>query len=285
MALQTPSMQDLLEAGAHFGHKVSRGNPRMKNFIFGAKDGVHVIDLAQTEDKLKEATQAMYDLGKDGKTMLIVGTKKQAQDIVKDLAQEVGAFYANNKWPGGLLTNFEELRRNNQKLNDLKSQQDKGELSLYTKKEQLLISRRVEKYLAELGGVVNMDKLPNVLFVVDAVSDLIAVKEALRMGITIVGICDSNADPNWFDYPVPANDDGIKSIKLLCETMIKAYGEGKKEAGVQAEKLAQKEADAAAKLKVKEEAESAEATALADQTAALEEQVEKDIVKDSERIV
>src|SRR5260221_6454659 len=130
-----PTMQDLLEAGAHFGHKVSRGNPRMKNFIYGAKDGVHVIDLAQTEEKLKEATQAAFDLGKAGRTMLIVGTKKQAQDIVKELADEVGAFYANIKWPGGLLTNFDELRRNFKKLDDLKTEQEKGELSRYTKKE------------------------------------------------------------------------------------------------------------------------------------------------------
>lgn len=280
--IQTPSMQDLLEAGAHFGHKVSRGNPRMKNYIFGAKDGVHVIDLAQTEEKLKVATQAAYEMGKAGKVMLMVGTKKQAQEIVKELADEVGAYYANVKWPGGLLTNFDELRKNFKKLNDLKVEQDKGELSRYTKKEQLLIARKLNKYQMELGGVASMDKMPSVLFVVDAVSDLIAIKEAQRMGLTIIGICDTNADPNWFEYPVPGNDDGIKSIKLFCETMIKAYGEGKKEAGIQAEKLAEKQAQE----KVKAEAAALKETAAtAEATAAIEEQVEKDIVKESGKVV
>jgi small subunit ribosomal protein S2 len=279
--INTPSMQDLLEAGVHFGHKVSRGNPRMKDYLFGAREGVHIIDLEKSEAKLKEAIQASYELGKQNKTALVVGTKKQAQDIVKELALEVGAFYINIRWPGGLLTNFDEIRKSFKKLNDLKVQQEKGELSRYTKKEQLLISKKLDKYTFELGGVAQMEAIPNVMFVIDAVTDLIAIKEAQKVGMTIIGLCDSNADPSWFDYPVPANDDGIKSIKVIAEALIRAYGQGKKEAGVAAEKQAKKEADD----KAKAEAKVLETEAAPDEVAAIEEEIEQAEVKDAKSIV
>jgi small subunit ribosomal protein S2 len=283
MNTQVPSMQDLLSAGVHFGHQVRRGHPKMKNYIFGARDGVHIIDLAQSEEKLKEATQAAYNLGKDGKVMLVVGTKKQAKEIAKTLAEEVETPYLSEKWVGGFLTNFEEVRRNINKLNTLKTQKEKGELTKYTKKEQLLITRKLEKFDLELGGVAAMEVMPDAIFVLDPVSADVAVKEAIKMRTTLLGLCDTNADPNWFDYAIPANDDGIKSIKLIAETIIRAYGEGKKEAG----KVAAKKADD--DLKIKEEADKKAAEALAnpvdEETAALEEEIEKKILNESERKV
>jgi len=218
MNIKTPDMQELLEAGSHFGHKVSRGNPGMKRYIFGARDGVHIIDLAKTEELLKEAVAAAYEFGKMGKTLLLVGTKKQAQQIVKDLAREADSPFLADCWVGGLYTNFDEIRKNIKKLNDLKVAQSKGELSMYTKKEQLLIARKLEKFNLQLGGVADLEKVPDGIFIIDAVSDNTAVKEANKLGVKVFGICDTNADPAWFDFPVPANDDGIKSIKLISES-------------------------------------------------------------------
>jgi small subunit ribosomal protein S2 len=279
MKTQVPSMQDLLSAGVHFGHQVRRGHPKMKEYIYGARDGVHIIDLAQSEEKLKEATQAAYEFGKAGKVMLIVGTKKQAKEIIKELAKEVETPFLSEKWVGGFLTNFEEVRRNINKLNQLKSQKEKGELTKYTKKEQLLISRKLEKFESELGGVAEMAILPDVVFVVDPVANDVAVKESIRKSIKLIGISDTNADPNWFDYPIPANDDGIKAIKLIAETIIRAYGEGKAEAGKAAEKKA------ADDLKLAEEKEVELATPVAEEAAAIEEEIEKEILDESERKV
>jgi small subunit ribosomal protein S2 len=271
-----PSMQDLLGAGVHFGHKVSRGNPRMKNYLFGARDGVHIINLERSEEKLQEAANAAYEFGKEGKTLLIVGTKKQAQDKVKELAEKAGANYANIRWLGGLLTNFDEIKKNFKKLHEQRDLLGKGQLSHYTKKEQLLISKKLEKFDRELGGVSQMEAVPQLMIVIDAVTDLTAVKEAGKMGMTIMGLCDSNADPTWFNYPVPANDDGIKSINLIAETLVDAYCDGKKEAGVRAAaQKAKEEKDAADKA-------AAEASsAVEEEAAAIEEEVEKQIVKES----
>ncbi len=278
--INTPNMQELLTAGAHFGHKISRGHPRMKPYIFGARDGVHILDLAFTEEKLKEATEAAYRFGSLSKVMLIVGTKKQAHQIIEELAKEADTPYLTERWVGGMLTNFEEMRKNIKKLNTLKEEKDKGGLSHYTKKEKLLISRKIEKFEKEMGGIAQMVNLPDVLFVVDAVSDNIAVKEGLRMGIKIIGISDTNADPTQLDYPIPANDDGIKSIKLICETIIRAYVQGKKDLGVKNEEL---------KIKEEKEKESQEVAELkgqvAEEAAVLEEQIEKEIVAESDRKV
>lgn len=279
--LNTPSMQDLLTAGAHFGHKISRGHPRMKPYIFGARDGVHILDLAYTEEKLKEATEAAYKFGSMGKVMLIVGTKKQAHQIVEELAKEADTPYLTERWVGGMLTNFEEMKKNIKRLLTLKEEKEKGQLSHYTKRERLLISRKVEKFEREMGGIAKMALLPDLLFVVDAVSDNIAVKEALRMGIKIIGISDTNADPTQLDYAVPANDDGIKSIKLICETIIGAYAQGKKEAG----KAATEALEKAAKEKEQKEEELKLEGQVAEEAAALEEQIEKEIVADQARKV
>lgn len=277
-------MQDLLGAGVHFGHKVSRGHPKMMQFIFGAREGVHIIDLAHSESRLKEASDASFKLGKEGKTLLVVGTKKQAQDIVEGLAKEAQIPYLTQRWVGGILTNFDEIKKNIKKLNELKDQQKKGELSRYTKKEQLLISRKLEKFEKELGGIAGLEKIPDAVFIVDAVSELTAIKEAKKMGITLIGLSDTNADPNWFDYPIPANDDGIKSIKIICETVIKSYSEGRKESGTSGPLPEEAEkGNKEVKNTKAEEAEEVEQTP--EEVAALEELVEKQAVAESDRKV
>lgn len=272
---KVPSMEELLAAGVHFGHQVRRGNPKISEYIFGAREGIHIIDLAKTEEKLKEAADAAYELGKKGEVMLLLGTKKQARQIIEDLAKEVGAPYLTVKWIGGLLTNFDEIRKNIEKLNHLREEQEKGELSRYTKKEQLLIAKKLTKFNIEVGGIAGLEKIPDAIFIIDAPSEQTAIKEAIKKGVLAFGFCDTNANPGWFDYPIPANDDGIKSIKIISEAVIRAYGEGKQELRVirmKTEKQAEKEKEELAK-EVKEQAE------------AIEEEVEKKVLKESERKV
>lgn len=289
MAIKTPDMQELLGAGVHFGHKVSRGHPKMKRYIFGARDGVHILDLAHSEEQLKEAAEAAYQMGKAGQVLLMVGTKKQAQDVVAELAKEADTFYLNKTWYGGIFTNFDEIKKNWKKLSELKAEQEKGTLSRYTKREQMLIGKKLYKFTNEMGGAIGMTKMPDALFVVDAVGDNIAVREANKMGVKVIGLCDTNADPTWFDYPVAANDDGIKSIKIVCETIIRAYAEGKKEAGI---KVGVRE-EAAKSTKgtkgttgeagdVKEEELD---EVLAQEAAVIEEEIEKKVVDESSRKV
>src|SRR3989344_3592811 len=263
MAISTPSMQELLTAGVHFGHKISRGHPKMKQFIYGAREGVHIIDLAMADEKLKEAAEEAYKLGKAGKVLLIVGTKKQAQQKIESLAKEANSFYLNKRWVGGLLTNFEEIRKNIKKLNDLKIQQEKGELSRYTKKEQPLISRKLTKFISELGGIADIDKIPDAMFIVDAVSDKTAVVEAKKT---------SSAQ---------ATEDKEAGIKEESKE-----SEGTEEPKVKktGEKAGEKKSE-----KIEEKTENPEEpapavdAAVAHETAALEEEVEKVVLEESER--
>lgn len=262
----------------------------MKRYIFGARDGVHILDLAHSEEQLKEAAQAAYDLGKSGAVMLIVSTKKQAQQIVEDLAQEADTPFLSQAWHGGTFTNFDEIKRNWKKLSELKVEQEKGQLSRYTKREQMLISKKLAKFTREMGGALSLEKLPEALFVVDAVADNIAVREANKTGVKVIGLCDTNADPTWFDWPVAANDDGIKSIKIICETILRAYAQGKKDAGIKvgerkAEEKSTKsiKSTADAKGEVQEVEELDEE--LAQEAAAIEEEVEKKVVDESSRKV
>jgi small subunit ribosomal protein S2 len=291
MAIQTPDMQELLGAGVHFGHKVSRGHPRMKKYIFGARDGVHILDLAQSEAQLKEAAQAAYDLGKSGGVMLLVGTKKQAQEVIEGLAKEADTPYLSQTWHGGIFTNFDEIKKNWKKLSALKEEQEKGQLSRYTKREQMLIAKNLAKFTREMGGAVRLEKLPDAIFVVDAVSDNIAVREANKTGVKVFGLCDTNADPTWFDYPVASNDDGIKAIKIICETVIRAYAKGKKDAGINVGEVAAETAkteEKAGKKKASEKTEEVKEeldAPLAEEAAAIEEEVEKEVVEENSRKV
>lgn len=278
-------MQELLESGVHFGHKVSRGHPRMKPYIYGARDGVHIIDLAKSEEGLRSAINFCYELGKSGGVLLVVGTKKQAKELIDEQAKEAGCYFITSHWVGGLLTNFDEIKKNFNKLNTLKKERESGELKRYTKKEQLLISRKLEKYDKELGGVSNMEKLPDALFIVDAVIENTAVKEALRMAIKLVGFSDTNANPTFFDYPIPANDDGIKSLKIIIDAIISSYAQGKKESVLKSEELtkapvaktsAAKPVEPIGTLKVVDKE-------VAQETAVIEEEIEKVVVQESER--
>lgn len=276
-----PTLQELLEAGVHFGHQVRRGHPRMKPYIYGARDGVHIIDLTQSDKYLKEACEFVYNLGKEGKILLFVGTKKQARGIVEPLAKELGTPYLVERWMGGFLTNFEEIRKRIKLLKEYTEQKAKGELSKYTKKEQLLLERKMEKLEKNFRGVMDLAGMPEAIFVVDSVSDNIAVREANRLGIKIVAIADSNCNVSEIDYPIPGNDDAIKSIKILTEAIVSAYEEGKKEAGKTAAKLAKQEEKEAAKKAEEEEIPEE----LKEEVAEAEEMVEKKAVKDAERVV
>ncbi|MEK7617358.1 MAG: 30S ribosomal protein S2 [Patescibacteria group bacterium] len=297
-----PKIEELLEAGVHFGHQVRRGHPRMKPFIYGARDGVHIIDLTKSDKYLKEACEFVENLGKQGKVLLFVGTKKQARPIVEELAKKLEAPYMVERWIGGFLTNFDEIQKNVKKLKELKEAKEKGELKKYTKKEQLLIDRKISKLEKDFAGVMDLVVLPDAIFVTDAVSDNIAVREASRIKIPVVALADSNSDPTLVDYPIPGNDDAIKSIKILVEAIASAYGEGKKEAGRKADKEVkrlEKEATKSASAKASldsardksadkegiDEELKVDPDSIGVEVAAAEEMVEKKAVKDAERVV
>ncbi|MBI4038900.1 30S ribosomal protein S2 [Candidatus Daviesbacteria bacterium] len=278
-----PSLEELLEAGVHFGHQVRRGHPRMKPYIFGARDGVHIIDLTQSHKYLKEASEFVYELGKTGKVLLFVGTKKQARPIVESLAKKLNASYMTERWMGGFLTNFEEIKKNIKLLKEFRQQKEKGELAKYTKKELLLLDRKMAKLEKDFAGVMDLERLPDAIFVTDAVSENIAVREANRLKIKVVAIADSNCNVSEIDYPIPGNDDAIKSIKILVEAIAAALEEGKKEGGKQAAKIAKKEEKEAAKKAAEEEGAIDEQLIV--EVVAAEEQVEKATVKEAERVV
>lgn len=225
--MQVPSMQDLLEAGVHFGHQVRRWNPKMKPYIFGARDGVHVIDLAFTVEKLEEACEFVKKIGEENKILVLVGSKKQARSIIVEEAERSGALYIAERWIGGLLTNFEQTTKNLKKLRDLKGKRESGELKDRTKKEQLLIDREIAKLERFYGGVENLEKLPDAIFIIDVRREENACREAVRKNIPVVAICDTNADTSVVNYPIPGNDDAIKAIKIVTEAIASAYLEGK----------------------------------------------------------
>ena len=276
-----PTLQELLEAGVHFGHQVRRGHPRMKPYIYGARDGVHIIDLTKSEKFLKEACDFLYNLGKMGKSLLIVGTKKQARSIIEELADKVESPFLTERWIGGFLTNFDEIKKNIKKLKEFKEQKEKSELSKYTKKEQLLLSRKIAKLEKDLRGVVNLATLPDAILVADAVTDQLAVKEASRMGIKVVAVADSNCDPTMIDYLVPGNDDAIKSIKILMEALVASFEEGRKSYSAPP---SPKELQLRRPSKALEDKEALPEEVKIE-VAEAEEVLEKKAVKESERVV
>lgn len=283
---QLPTLQELLEAGVHFGHQVRRGHPRMRPYIYGTKDGVSVIDLTQTEKYLKEASEYVYNLGKENKTLLFVGTKKQARPIVEQWAKQLEAPYLAQRWIGGFLTNLPEIQKNIKKLKEYLDQKAKGELAKYTKKEQLLLERKMSKLQKDFAGVMEMENLPDAVFVVDAVSDNIAIREANRLDIPIIAIADSNCDPTQIDYPVPGNDDAIKSIKILVGTIASVYKEGKKAFSAEASEKQEAEIKEPKVKKEKKADEKEEAIEqLQKEAAAAEETTEKAAVKEAARVV
>ncbi len=225
--MSLPTMRELLEAGVHFGHQAKRWNPKMKPFIFTQRGGVHVVDLAQTVQRLEAAYEFVKSLASKGGVVVFVGTKKQAQDIVKQEAERVGAMFIIKRWPGGLLTNFEFVQRTIKRLNELEEKKKSGELGKYTKKEQLLIDKEIEKLNDFVGGIRELNKLPDALFIVDAKREENAVREANKTGVPTVAVVDTNSDPTVVTYPIPANDDALKSINTLVKAIAESFNEGR----------------------------------------------------------
>ena len=221
------SMKQLLEAGVHFEHQTRRWNPKMAEYIFTQRNGIYIIDLQKTSKKLDEAYKFIKELTEEGKTVLFVGTKKQAQESVKAEALKSGSYFVNARWLGGMLTNFSTIRKRVSRLNQLKAMEEDGTFELLPKKEVVKLRLEIEKLEKFLGGVKDMKELPGALFVVDPKKERIAVAEARKLDIPVVSIVDTNCDPDVVDYVIPANDDAIRAVKLICETISQAIIEGK----------------------------------------------------------
>ncbi len=221
------SMKQLLEAGVHFGHQTRRWNPKMAEYIFTERNGIYIIDLQKTVKKLEEAYKFIREISEQGKSVLFVGTKKQAQDSVKEEAINAGAYFVNARWLGGMLTNFTTIRRRIERLNQLKAMKEDGTFELLPKKEVIKLNLEIEKLEKFLGGIKDMKELPGALFIVDPRKEKIAVAEAKKLGIPVVAIVDTNCDPDCVDYVIPGNDDAIRAVKLICSAMANAIVEGR----------------------------------------------------------
>ena len=221
------SMKQLLEAGVHFGHQTRRWNPKMAQYIFTERNGIYIIDLQKTVRKIDEAYMFVRDLALDGKTILFVGTKKQAQESIESEAKRCGMYFVNNRWLGGTLTNFRTIRTRIDRLNNIDKMEKEGQFELLPKKEVIKLLAEREKLEKNLGGIREMKKLPGALFVVDPRKEHIAVAEARALKIPIVGIVDTNCDPEEIDYVIPGNDDAIRAVKLIAGKMADAVLEGK----------------------------------------------------------
>ncbi len=237
------SMKQLLEAGVHFGHQTRRWNPKMAPYIFTERNGIYIIDLQKTVRKLEEAYMFVRDLSAEGKSVLFVGTKKQAQDSIREEATRAGAHYVNARWLGGMMTNFNTIRGRIARLTQLKKMEEDGTFDLLPKKEVIKLRHEIEKLEKFLGGIKDMEKLPGALFIVDPRKEKIAVAEARKLGIPIVAIVDTNCDPDEVDYVIPGNDDAIRAVKLIASTMANAIIEGRQGEENAAEEEADKDAD------------------------------------------
>jgi len=221
------TMKDLLECGVHFGHQTRRWNPKMKKFIFGARKNIYIIDLQKTLRYFKYTYNVVRDAAAEGQTVLFVGTKKQARQAVKEHAERCGMPYVATRWLGGMLTNYPTMKKSIRKLEIIEQMEENGQLDMLTKKEALMLLRKKAKLTSYLEGFRHMKKLPDMMFVIDAVKEHIAVKEAKCMGMKVVAPLDTNCDPDVIDYPIPGNDDAIRSINLFCKEMAEAIIEGK----------------------------------------------------------
>jgi len=255
------TMKDLLESGVHFGHQKRRWNPKMKKFIFGVRKNIYIIDLQKTLRYIKYTYNIVRDAAAEGKTILFVGTKKQAIEAVKEHATRCGMPYVNHRWLGGMLTNFKTIQKSIRKLEIIEKMQESGQVNLLTKKERLILERRRAKLEKVLGGIRHMKKIPDMLFIVDTVKEKIAVAEANKLGLPIVAPVDTNCDPDVVDYPIPGNDDAIRSVNLFCKTIADAIIEGKELAESAEEEAPVSEEEIAEEIKeVKEEAANEEKT-------------------------
>jgi small subunit ribosomal protein S2 len=223
---------ELLAAGCHFGHLTRRWNPKMRPYIFMERNGIHIVDLMKTRQLLDDASNAIANVVAEGKRVLFVGTKKQAKDVIKAEALRTGEFYVSERWLGGSLTNFTTIRKSVKRLTNIEKMETDGTFDKITKKEALFLVREKDKLNKVLSGVVEMTRLPGALFVVDVKNEAIAVKEARRLGIPVFAIVDTNCDPDGIDYVIPANDDAIKSVQVICKVMADAVLEGKQRAAM-----------------------------------------------------
>ena len=221
------TMKDLLESGVHFGHQKRRWNPKMKKYIFGVRKNIYIIDLQKTLRYFKYTYNIVRDFAAEGKTILFVGTKKQAVNVIKEEAIRCGMPYVNHRWLGGMMTNFNTVKKSIRKLDIIEKMEETGQINLLTKKERLILSRTKAKLEKYIGGIRHLKTTPDVLFVIDAVKERIAIKEAKRLGIPVVAPLDTNCDPDVIDYPIPGNDDAIRSVHLFAKTMADAIIEGK----------------------------------------------------------
>lgn len=236
------SMKQLLEAGVHFGHQTRRWNPKMAPYIFTERNGIYIIDLQKTVKKVDEAYDFLRSVAEEGKSILFVGTKKQAQEAVKEEALKSGMFYVNERWLGGMMTNFATIRKSINRLKELEAMEEDGTFEVLSKKEVLALKREQEKLEKSLGGIKDMEELPGALFIVDPRKERIAVAEAKKLNIPIVAIVDTNCDPDEIDYVIPGNDDAIRAVKLLTSRMAEAVIEGRQgEAGEVVEEVATSE--------------------------------------------
>ncbi len=229
--MATITMKELLEAGVHFGHQTKRWNPRMKEYIFGERNGIYIIDLQKTLKMFKEASKFVTDLTGQGKVILFVGTKRQAQDAIAEEANRCGMFYINQRWLGGLLTNWITVQKSVKRLQELDEMATDGRYELLTKKEVIRLERERKHLQANLAGIKNMRRLPDALFVVDSNNEAIAVKEARKLGIPVVAVVDTNCDPTVVDYVIPGNDDALRAIRLFTSKISDSVVEGVQMAG------------------------------------------------------
>lgn len=231
------AMKQLLEAGVHFGHQTRRWDPRMAEYIFQARNGIHIIDLQKTSKKLDEAYEFLKEQAEEGKTVLFVGTKKQAQDCMKEAAEKCGMYYVNQRWLGGMLTNFATIEKRIERLNELEKMQEDGTFDVLPKKEVILLKKEMDKLEKNLGGIKNMKEMPGVLFIVDPKKERNAILEARKLNIPTVGLIDTNCNPEDVDYVIPGNDDAIRAVKLIADTMANAIIEGRQGESFEAEEI------------------------------------------------
>jgi len=266
MAVTT--MKQLLEAGVHFGHQTRRWNPKMRKYIFGERNGIHIIDLALTVGLIEDAYKFVVEAVKENKTVLFVGTKKQAQEAIQQEAERCGMYYVNSRWLGGTLTNFKTIRSRVERLNKLDQMEKMGEFDLLPKKEVIALKKERDKLQTNLGGIREMRTLPGVMFVVDPNCEDIAVKEARKLGIPVVAITDTNCDPDMVDYVISGNDDAIRAVKLLASIIADAVIEAKQ--GEDAVKHAHEEVTNMAQVEVTAEEVAAEDAVAEEAVAAVE---------------
>lgn len=248
------SMKQLLEAGVHFGHQTRRWNPKMAPYIYTARNGIHIIDLQKSVDKLDEAYRAMSCIAQDAGTVLFVGTKKQAQDAIASEAERCGMYYVNQRWLGGMLTNFKTIQERIKRLHEIETMAEDGTFDVLPKKEVIAIKKEWEKLEKNIGGIKDMKKLPDAIFVVDPKKEKICIQEAKSLGITLIGIADTNCDPDDLDYLIPGNDDAIRAVKLIAGAMADAIIEARQgEMGEAFEEETEEEAEAEAEAETEEE--------------------------------